>query len=434
MKIWKIVFNVVPIILFVQSTHTAQLVEGLSALKRLAQTYVVKPCTSAVRKNPIKVIGGTTFGSWITYQNIKAYKKECFYIEDVNDLIQGKKIPTVNAVIAERSKNPVNLYNSQTYQSVYALLGEKPKKDIRPDEQYPLYREAIDKVICRYYGTGLIVGVIPPNKKTRKQLTEAVVLTSDNEARAHTFHNSFIHGTASIEQIIARTAHYQPTSHFFMLREPGATKELTTIADPTTVINITPTWAEKTPSTPFETARIQELNEARMATAKRTGKRIEMHDQHPWAQTHFLSANPSAVSASKPVAYNGENSLVFLTEAGEGGIDAQPGHALVSTPIAIAFNDIDCASGIVQILVPKPIVKKGRIYSAVPYGVKAGDNLAEDLQALQEGRKVEIDDMQVRIPLDPEYFENPTSGIRMNAIVYASQEKLDEIVQGLKNA
>ena len=135
MKIQRIVLNTVMIcfIASMQPINAAArpLIKRLSALSKLGYTRIAKPSIAIIRRNPIKAVAGAGIGSWMTHQNIKAQEKECFYIEDVNDLMQGKAIPTIDIVLAQRSASPVHLQHSQTYQAVYALLGEKPPQNIR---------------------------------------------------------------------------------------------------------------------------------------------------------------------------------------------------------------------------------------------------------------------------------------------------------------
>jgi len=386
-----------------------------------------------------------------------------------------------------KSKN-LNLGKSQSFYEVHKLLGIKLDENQDLDTQLKQYRECIRMVVEKYYGYTTFVtlkfaGVQlldllyylslhnfakdkewfpsqseflnkqwankPVDKKTVDQVVDTVVLFSLDEALYQDTHFVFYTGTQLFPSLLFRTAldnqfKNRNNKNFFLLRDPGVNKGLEKVSDVADYMKSFRTLAE------------HEKN---------------FYDSHPSASRAFISANVFLMGNSMSPdtfvkgAYTGSCSLSFLTklnvcanlfysmlaklphevvgQVGMKNVDfvkrTFQAHGLekcwdeYKQRVSTMCAPLEASGNLIRVLVPKEFVRNKRAFLAKRGGASLDVDLFNYLGG--EYRKYDanaLDASQARVALDPSWFEDPNSGIKMDMVVLGDPKVFKDFFE--KNA
>lgn len=436
---------------------------------------------SAARDSSRKIFGSSEgLGSAVTALFVTTYglpycigygydryvhsSKDLFYITDIGDV----ELKTVTQVAQELQTDDnvkkIDLSKSQTYQQVYALAHEAVKAEYDSTTQLEQYKKIVDGLLLKYYSDIFLGGLfsVKLDQKSRERLVDTVVLFTLNEARYADTHYAFYTGSSGmVYSMLLRSMIYaeqsdKPMPNYFFMRTKSPREALMEIKDPK--------------------EHMLSMSKIKLETPSGFNPELAL-DQSPAAQGDFLSVNTSVMGNSLPYTFRGENSLAFITNAAYSDVLSQQLSGLFGSPFVLLLTDIykacrssdyylsidtdayylnkdrfqlspmpydyvkenkskikDLCKGhhraaLVQILVKKDSIK-GCGYLSNPGGIPVeGQDLAEDLDCLQQGALTknrspeEIDAMQARLLLAPENFKNPESGNIMNLVLFGDKDR-----------
>ncbi len=384
-------------------------------------------------------------------------KRNYYYVSktDDNNPPQVHEVPTP-ITPSDTGKSPTRQYVNRLYAQQYPVefMQEESTEDTDPEATYS---KRIGAIVSSNYRDGIRT----ISQEHRQALVDGIMVFTKNEEYYGKTHHAFYHGTNDFFNMVKRTIEFEKSSgnncsEYFFFREPGHNNALNNIDDPLQ-------YATKSANDQYRFAYNQHIENQQKIIRPFGGGSIDIPQPHFNHESNkFLCANRTATSFSTDV-HGGRNSLRFITPIIiYDGFEKVIGNILfpawtkgIATSAFTKFgNFIDSVyrsyyelpeqesvkqeknmDAIIQVLIPKE--KCSRIFNAGGNNIPKSKYTVETLddEAWNDFNSEKQDDTRIHaiVPLDPDIFENPSSGVIMNAIVFAEPEQITDLFKVIKD-